>query len=123
MKVMLLAWETPEEFSRRDKPEPEFTAYMGEWFAFSQGLAEKNPVDAGAALQPPETATTVSIRDGKRLVEDGPFPDTKEQLGGFFILDAPDLDTAAEWAKACPSANDGHVDVRVLPYLETGEPS
>ncbi len=63
---------------------------------------------AGAGgLEPPVTATTVRVVDGQRHVQDGPFADTKEQLGGYFVIDVPDLDVALEWAERCPSASTG----------------
>lgn len=122
MKFMLLANEPPDDFALRDQP-AKFDSYMGEWFAFSAFLDEASSGVSGAALEKPETATVVSVRDGKRRVEDGPFPDVKEQLGGFFIVDAPDLATAAEWAKKCPAACNGHVDVRPVPYLDQEQAS
>jgi hypothetical protein len=66
----------------------------------------------GAGLQPPPLGTTVRERDGKRHVQDGPYADTKEQLGGFYEIDVPDLDTALDWAARCPSASTGAVEVR-----------
>ena len=61
------------------------------------------------------------MRGGVRKVEDGPFPDTKEQLGGFFVVDAPDMKTAVAWAAKCPAAKHGFVDVRVIPDYGQGE--
>ena len=96
MKVMILANETPDDFASRENK------------------AAYEPYMARSA------ATVVSVRDGVRKVEDGPFPDTKEQLGGFFVIDAPDIDDAAQWAMKCPAANKGFVDVRVIPdYAES----
>ena len=66
----------------------------------------------GAALQPPPTATTVRQRDGKRQVQDGPFAEVKEQLGGYYVVDVPNLDKALEWAARCPAASSGSVEVR-----------
>ena len=63
-------------------------------------------------LQPSSTATTVTTKDGGVIVQDGPFADTREALGGYFVIDAPDLDVALEWAKKCPAAQYGHVEVR-----------
>lgn len=71
---------------------------------------------SGNGLQPPATATTVSVRDGARHVHDGPFADSKEQIGGYVILNSPDLDGALEWAARAPCASTGRVEVRaVLP--------
>lgn len=63
-------------------------------------------------LQPVESATTLSLKDGKRFVQDGPFAETKETLGGFFAIDVPDLDAALAWAEKCPAAKVGKVEVR-----------
>lgn len=101
MKVMLLANEAPEDFALRQNKE-KFEGYMGEWYVFSEELGKNFGETVGAALEGPETATVVSVRDGVRHVEDGPYPDTKEQLGGFFIIDAADMKEAAEWAKKMP---------------------
>lgn len=67
---------------------------------------------AGAALQPTETATTVRVRDGKRLITDGPFVETAEQIAGIALIDVPDLDTALEWAATHPDAEWASVEVR-----------
>ena len=66
----------------------------------------------GAGLQPPATGTTVRLRGGARQVHDGPFADTKEQLGGYYIIEVPNLDAALEWAAKCPAAPTGSVEVR-----------
>ena len=66
----------------------------------------------GAGLEPPLTATTVRAPEGKRRVQDGPFADTKEQLGGYYVIDVPDLDKALEWAARCPSASTGAAEIR-----------
>ncbi len=63
-------------------------------------------------LQPTPTATTVTLRGGSRQVQDGPFAETKEQLGGFFVIDVPDLDAAISWAEKCPAAHYGLIEVR-----------
>ncbi len=117
MKVLLLANEAPGDFALREDKE-KFDGYMGEWYAFSNALAAATGGNDGAALQAPETATVVSVRDGARSVEDGPYPDAKEQLGGFFLIDAPDMAFAVEWAKKCPAAKNGHVDVRPVVELD-----
>jgi hypothetical protein len=65
-------------------------------------------------LHPVSTATTVRIRDGKRLVTDGPFAETKEQLGGYYLIDVPNLDEAVKWGSKCPGAKTGSIEVRPL---------
>jgi hypothetical protein len=71
-------------------------------------------ISARGALELPETGTTVRVREGKRRVQDGPYADTKEQLGGFIILELPSVDAALEWAARCPGASIGAVEVRPL---------
>jgi hypothetical protein len=63
-------------------------------------------------LQPTSTATTVSLATGSKVVQDGPFAETKEQLGGYFVVDAPNLDVALDWAAKCPAAKYGRIEVR-----------
>ncbi|MFT3888365.1 MAG: YciI family protein [Arachnia sp.] len=82
-----------------------FGAYIG-------ALQEAGVFVATDWLQPTSTATTISMRDGEAVVHDGPFAETKEQLGGYFIINAPSLDAALEWAKKCPVAYYGKVEVR-----------
>ena len=78
-------------------------------------LAEDALQDAAvAALQPSATATTVRVRNGERLLTDRPFAETKEQLGGYYLIDVPNLDEAVRWAAQCPAANGGSVEVRPL---------
>jgi hypothetical protein len=89
--------------------------------AYTKALMESGMMLGGNALQPSLTATTVRVRDGKTQVLDGPFADTKEQLGGYYLIDAPDLDTALEWAARCPGASFGAMEVR--PIMETPRPS
>lgn len=68
----------------------------------------------GAALQPSQTATTVRLQNAQRNVQDSPFADTKEQLGGFFLIDVPALDAALDWAARCPAASNCAVETRPL---------
>ncbi|MFT4136743.1 YciI family protein [Microbacterium sp.] len=82
-----------------------FGAYIG-------ALQEAGVFVATDWLQPTATATTVSMRAGEAVVHDGPFSETKEQLGGYFVIEAPSLDVALEWAKKCPVAHYGKVEVR-----------
>ena len=114
---MLIHAEPAEHFSRRDDPEkgPE---YWGAWSAYIGAMMESGIVVNGSGLLPPDTATTVRIRDGKREVQDGPFAESKEMLGGFFIIEVPDLDTALEWAARAPSSSYGSTEVRpVMPPM------
>ena len=84
--------------------------------AYAQAIAQAGVLVAGAGLMPPRTATTVRLNGHGVQVEDGPFADTKEQLGGFFVIDVPDLDAALDWAKKRPATHTGSTEVRpVLP--------
>lgn len=68
----------------------------------------------GEALQPSQTATTVRLKDGERVVTDGPFAETREVLGGFYMIDVSDLDTALDWAARCPGAKYGSMEIRPI---------
>jgi hypothetical protein len=86
---------------------------MGAYMAYTAALREAGVFAGGNRLESATTATRVRVTsDGKRSVLDGPYADTKEQLGGYFIVDVPDLDTAIAWAARCPCASSGTVEVR-----------
>lgn len=89
-------------------------ALMGEYIAYTQQLAAAKVSVSSEQLKPVATATTVRIRNGKTTHTDGPFAETKEQLGGFYLLDVPDLEKALEWAAKCPGAKYGSIEVRPL---------
>jgi hypothetical protein len=112
MQCALLIYESPEAFATRTSVETD--AYLGAWRAYYRALVDAGIFVAGDPLQVPETGTTVRIQEGKRRVQDGPYADTKEQLGGFIILELPSLDAALEWAARCPAASEGAVEVRPL---------
>ena len=112
MQYALLIIESPEAFATRKAPEN--NPYLGAWRAYHKALVEADIYVGGNPLQSPETGTTVRLKDGKRRVQDGPFADTKEQLGGFIIMELPSLDAALDWAARCPAASAGVVEVRPL---------
>lgn len=114
MHAMILAFESPGDFARR-QDKAQYKTYMEGWYAYGGSLEKAGVFKSGGALLGPETATVVSIKNGKRIVEDGPFTDSKEQLGGYFVIEVGSLDEAAQWAKKCPAAKEGRVDVRVIP--------
>jgi hypothetical protein len=118
MEYMLVFSESAADFAKREDPAAA-PAYWGAWAAYCKTVAESGIMVSGAGLQSPETATTVRIRDGKRTLHDGPYPEAKEMLGGFFVIDVPDLETALEWAARSPSSSYGSTEVR--PVL-TGMP-
>ena len=111
MRFTILTYESAADFDRR-KSEKEFPAYRDGWLAYGAALREAGVMVAGAGLQAIDTATTLRSRDGKRNVQDGPYADTKEQLGGFYIIEVPSLDAALEWAAKCPALPNGAVEVR-----------
>jgi hypothetical protein len=84
------------------------------WVAYTRALKDAGALVALQRLQPDETATSVRVRAGERLLTDGPFIETKEQLLGFYLVDAPDLDTALDWAARMPTAREGAVEVRPI---------
>ena len=90
------------------------TAMMDEYRAFTQGIIQAGNFKAGDALQPISTATTVRVRDGKTLSTDGPFAETREQLGGYYLVEAKDLDEAIAIAARVPSAKFGSIEVRPI---------
>ena len=82
------------------------------WGAFNQGVAEAGVMSSGTGLQPSATATSVRVRNGKTMITDGPFAETREQLGGVLIFDCKDLDEAIMWASKVPDAQTGCVELR-----------
>ena len=108
MKYALLVYQSKEDFNRRDE-----TA-IAAGRAYGAALQEAGILVGGAGLESPQSATTVTVRDGKRQVHDGPYAETKEFLAGFGIIDAPDLDVALEWAARHPAAAYASIEVRPL---------
>lgn len=118
MQYMIMAIESPEAFADRDDP-ARTEGYWGAWTGYLAALNASGILTEAAGLQPPSAGTTLRVREGRRLLQDGPFADTKEQLGGYFVIDVPDLDSALDWAQRCPSALDGSVEVRpLLPLMD-----
>lgn len=113
MKYAMLFRETPEELARRADPK-QSDAYWGAWTAYVKAINEAGLVQNGAGLQGPDTATQLTIRGGARQVQDGPYPDVREQLGGFLVIDAPSLEVALDWAAKAPCASAGSVELRPL---------
>ena len=118
MLYALLIYEKPADFARRD-PSFETDEYVGAWRKYYQAMVDAGIYVGGHPLDVPETATTVRLSDNKSQIQDGPYANTKEQLGGFTLLDLPSLDAALEWAARCPAAAYGAVEVRPLaPQME-----
>ena len=91
---------------------------MQQYGEFGANAKAAGVFDAGDALQPVSTATSVRVREGKKVVTDGPFAETKEQLGGYYLLNCKDLDEAISWAAQIPSARFGTVEVRPVIVFE-----
>ena len=119
MRYLLLIYGN--ESSGMDMSEEEQNAVMGEWFAYDQAIRAAGATSAGEALQPTATATTVTRGDdGGALVTDGPFAETREQLGGYYLLDVKDLDEAIEWARKCPGSKNGKIELRPIMEFDQG---
>ena len=94
---------------------------MKEYFAFGDEAGAAGVLQGGEALQPTSTATTVRVENGQTLTTDGPFAETKEQLGGYYVLDLPDIDAAIEIAGLVPWATEGTVEIRPLASIDAPE--
>ncbi len=103
-----------EEKKLAGMPKSESDAFMGEYFAFTEGIKTSGHYVGGNALQPVHTATTVRVRNGKMSTTDGPYAETKEQLGGYYLIEARDLNDAIQVASKIPSARIGSIEVRPI---------
>jgi len=112
MRYIVLIYESPADLEGRHKPEGD--AYVAAWRAYHKSLVEAGVHVTGAPLRQVATATTVRLRDGRRQVQDGPFAEAKEELGGFMILELPSLDAALDWAARCPAAATGALEIRPI---------
>jgi hypothetical protein len=112
MQYMLLIYDNEKVWTQMS--EAESKKYMAEYFAFTEELKKAGKLVLGNALQPTHTATTVRVRESKRLTTDGPFAETKEQLGGFYLVEAKDLDEALALAAKIPSSRLGSIEVRPI---------
>lgn len=118
MKYLLMIYENEKAWETM--PQEESQQVMGEYFAYTESIKKTGNLVAGEALQPTATATTVRIRDGKRLTTDGPFAETREQLGGFYLVEAKNLDEAIALASRIPGARVGSIEVR--PVVDFSQP-
>jgi hypothetical protein len=112
MQYMIMNYVRPRDAAESGRPEadPDGPA----WGAYTQALIAAGVMRGGNALKPTSTATTVRVRDGRRDVQDGPYAETKEHLGGYYVIEVPDLDAALEWAAKNPAASSGAVEVRPI---------
>ena len=115
MKYLLLIYENEAAFG--SLPEAEQGKVFGEYMDYSQRIRKSGNYIGGEALEPTTTATTVRVKDGKTLTTDGPFAETREQLGGYYLVEAKDLDEAIALAARIPGARTGAIEVRpIMPY-------
>ncbi|HEY6686186.1 MAG TPA: YciI family protein [Propionibacteriaceae bacterium] len=116
MKYLLLIYndEAAAAAAMANTPPEEQAAQIQPWYDYGDWLTEKGWLVTGDALQPTSTATSVRMADGKPVVTDGPFAETKEQLGGYYILDVANLDEAIEAGARCPGAAYGTIELRPL---------
>jgi hypothetical protein len=118
MQYLLLIYSNEAEYAAR--PQAEVAATMAEYGTFTQGIIQSGSYKGGERLRPVSMATTVRVRDGKTLTTDGPFAETREQLGGYYVVEARNLDEATAIAARIPGARIGSVEVR--PIWAMGEP-
>ena len=116
MKYMLLIYTDPTAWAAAN--DDDGAALMGEYYAFTKAIVDSKEHVAGDPLQGIETATTIRVRNGEVLATDGPFTETKEVLGGYYIVDVPDLDRATELAAQLPGARRGFDSIEVRPLME-----
>jgi hypothetical protein len=116
MKYMLLIYDNEQDLAALS---PEQTKQLyGDYFKFTAEVKASGNYIAGDPLQPVETATTVRVRNGKTTMVDGPFAETREQLGGYYLIEAKNLDEACKIAARIPSANIGCIEVRPIQVLD-----
>jgi hypothetical protein len=115
VKYMLMIYTN--EAAMQQVRQQDMQQLMGAYFAYTEALKEAGVYLAGDPLQRSNTATTVRIADGKTQVLHGPYAETREQLGGYYLIDAPDLDAALSWASRCPGASHGVIEVRPIRTL------
>lgn len=112
MQYLLMIYQNEVEYAKNDAATAQ--KLMAEYQTFTQGIIQNGNFKAGDRLRPTTTATTVRVRDGKTLTVDGPFAETREQLGGYYLVEAKDLDAAIEIAARIPSARIGSIEVRPI---------
>ena len=115
MRYILLIYD--DEKAMEGKSQEEMGVRLGAWLQYTEEFQKSGKMLGGEALQPTSTATTVRATESKNLISDGPFAETKEQLGGYYVIEANDLDEAIEWAAKMPHIPGGGT-VEVRPIME-----
>jgi hypothetical protein len=118
MRYLLLIYGDESTYGQMS--EAELQADMQKWFEYTNALREAGATSGGEALQPTTTATSVRDDNGSPLVTDGPFAETREQLGGYYVLDVENLDEAIKWAHRCPGVNYGTIELRPIQEFDQG---
>jgi hypothetical protein len=121
MKYMILIYG--DEKAAAGMSEADVQKEMAAYGEYTAQLAQAKATAGGGALHPVRSATTVRVREGKVATTDGPFAETKEQLGGYYLIEAANLDEAVKWAAKCPGARNGSVEVRPLAILSGADGS
>ncbi|MEM9473886.1 MAG: YciI family protein [Pseudomonadota bacterium] len=110
MQYTFLLYSNPADFAQMTQDDwVEMKAVYGKYIA---ALQEAGVFVGTDWLHPVDTATTITLKDGEKRIHDGPFAETKETLGGYFVIDVPDLDAALAWAEKCPAARAGSIEIR-----------
>ena len=112
MKYMLMIYASEAQENAMTSADTQ--ALMQAYTAYTEALASSGALLAGERLRPAASATTVRLKGGKTEVLNGPYAETREQLGGFYLIDVPDLDAALSWAARCPSSSHGTIEVRPI---------
>ena len=118
MKYLCLIYDEEATFGSMSKAEMD--ALMGDYFAFTKDIRQSGHYLGGNDLQPTRNATTVRVRNGRMSTTDGPFAETKEQLGGYYLIEAKDVDEALKIAERIPSARYGSIEVRPVMVFDMG---
>ena len=119
MRYALLIYASEQDWASQSEEQAQ--AQFQDYMSFTKDIVDRGLMAGGEALQPTATATTVRVRDGETLTTDGPFAETKDQLGGFYLVDCKDLDEAIEVAARIPDVRGGSIEIR--PIMETDMPS
>jgi hypothetical protein len=112
MKYLLLIYESEKAWNAM--PEAEKGKIFEEYMTYTKGIRKSGNYIGGEALEPIATATTVRVKNGKTVTTDGPFAETREQLGGFYLVEAKDLDEAIKLAAGIPASRNGSIEVRPI---------
>jgi hypothetical protein len=124
MQYLILIYDEETANPSPDPPDPAVLGeILGQYNGYTQMLKDSGAFIAGEALRPVTTATTLREKDGQLIITDGPFAETKEGLGGFYLIEAPDLDAALALARQCPGVRYGSIEVRPVVDFEAAEAS